>query len=266
MRERVARMGSAVVVLAVVVLAVVVFLAFAFAFAGPAAADTTGRYALEMSGERYGLVVLKPAPAQLVVSTQEVPRPLVTLLTGFASGKPVKRDVRLSSGAIIRKTKDARLVAVHLPQLGAGGAPEVELAFTAAPLTTQPLLSVSAKESAPPPASARITTFRIEVASIPTVAAPKLDAITLTQKPDGTVTTGVVGFEAGAGGAPPFAAWQKANGGHPAPRTVKIEYVAADGAAILELQLERCMPTEVVPQGANGTTRIAMTCGGVRAR
>ena len=63
-----------------------------------------------------------------------------------------------------------------------------------------------------------------------------------------------------------FAAWQKANGGHPAPRTVKIEYVAADGAAILELQLERCMPTEVLPQGANGTTRIAMTCGGVRAR
>ena len=235
------------------------------ALAGSASADTTGSYALEMSGERYGLVTLKPDAAQLVLTTQDVPRPLVTLVTAFASGKTVKRDVRLASGAIIRRTKDARLVAVHLPQLGAGGTADVELAFTAAPLTQQPLLSVSAKESAPPPASARIASFRIDVSGLAAIAAPKLDAITLTQKPDGTVTTGTIGFEAGAGGAPPFMAWQKASGGHPQPRTVKIEYVGADGAAILELQLERCAPTTVVPQGANGTTRVTVTCASVRA-
>ena len=186
-------------------------------------------------------------------------------MTAFASGKPVKRDVRLASGAIIRRTNAARLVAVHLPLLGAGGAADVELGFAAAPLTTQPLLSVSAKESSAPPASARIASFRIDVSGLPAIAAPKLDAITLTQKPDGTATTGTIGFEAGAGGAPPFMAWQKANRGHPGPRTVKIEYVAADGAAILELLLERCTPTTVVPQGANGTTRVTLTCASVRA-
>ena len=95
--------------------------------------------------------------------------------------------------------------------------------------------------------------------------APKLDAITLTQRPDGTTVTGAIGFEAGAGAAPPFVTWQRSNGGHPAGRTVRIEYVGADGAAILELQLARCVPTAVVPQGANGTTRIAVTCGALRA-
>ena len=252
MRQRVARSASAVFVL--------------FGLAASASADTTGRYTLEMSGERYGLVTLKPDAAQLVLTTQDVPRPLVTLVTAFASGKPVKRDVRLASGAIVRRTKEARLVAVHLPQLGAGGSADVELGFTAAPLTTQPLLSVSAKESAPPPASARIASFRIDVGGLAAIAAPKLDAITLTQKADGSATTGTVGFEAGAGGAPPFVAWQKSSGGHPAQRTVRIEYVGADGAAILELQLERCTPAAVVPQGANGTTRVTLSCASVRAR
>ena len=86
MREHAAPMGCAVVIL--------------LALAGSAAADTTGRYALEMSGERYGLVVLKPDATQLVVSVQDLPRPLVSLVTAFASGKPVKRDMRLASGAI----------------------------------------------------------------------------------------------------------------------------------------------------------------------
>lgn len=251
MRQRVARSTGAVFVLIVL--------------AGSASADTTGRYALEMSGERYGLVTLKPDAAQLVLTTPDVPRPLVTLVTAFASGKPVKRDVRLASGAIVRRTNAARLVTVHLPQLGAGGAADVELCFTAASLTTQPLLAVSAKESAPPPASARIASFRVDVGGVPPIAAPKLDAITLAQKPDGTATTGTIGFEVGAGGAPPFVAWQRSNGGHAASRSVKIEYVGADGAAILELQLERCTPTTVVPQGANGTTRVTLTCASVRA-
>lgn len=229
-----------------------------------ASADTTGRFALEMSGERYGLVGLKSTEAaQLVVSTQDVTRPLVTLVGAFASGKPVKRDVRLASGAVIRRTNEARLTSVKLPQLGSGGAADVELAFAAAPLATQPLLS--AKESPPLPAGARITSFRVDVAGMQPIAAPKLDAVTLTQKADGSVVTGAIGFEAGAGGAPPFVAWQKSNGGRPGARTVRIEYVGADGAAILELQLDRCTPSAVLPQGANGTTRITLTCASARA-
>jgi hypothetical protein len=74
------------------------------------------------------------------------------------------------------------------------------------------------------------------------------------------VTTGDIVFEAAAGGAPPFTAWQK---GRPSPRTVRIEYVGADGAAILSLQLDRCTPSAVVPMGANGTTKITLACASV---
>jgi hypothetical protein len=43
-----------------------------------------------------------------------------------------------------------------------------------------------------------------------------------------------------------------------------VEYVGADGVAILKVRLDRCVPSHVVPLGANGTTRITLACGGVR--
>ena len=232
---------------------------FGLLVAGTAHADGTNRFALEMSGVRYGLVVLKTtATAQLVFSTQDVAPPLVALVGTFAQGKPVKKDVRLSSGAVVRKANDARLASVRLPALGSGGVADVELAFVAAPLATQPLLSAS--ELPPLLATARITGFRLDVNGMKPIEAPKLDAITLAQKADGTTTAGEIAFEAAAGGAPPFAGWQKSNGGHPPTRTVRIQYVGAEGSAILELQLEHCRPTAVLPMGASGTTRITLAC------
>ena len=40
---------------------------------------------------------------------------LVTLVDGFVQGKAVKRDVRLTSGAVVRKTEGARLLHVPVP-------------------------------------------------------------------------------------------------------------------------------------------------------
>jgi len=198
----------------------------------------------------------------LVIGAQEIAPSLVTLVDGFTQGKPVKRGVRLTSGAVVRKAEGARLLSVRLPALGSGGAADLELAFAVPSITTQPLLS--AKEAPPPPASARITGFRVDISGMQAIEAPKIDAITVTQKPDGAATTGEIALEVAAGGAPPFALWHKASAGKGAPRTLRVEYIGGDGAAILKLQLDRCTPSSVKPLGASGTTRITLACGGVR--
>lgn len=228
-----------------------------------ARADERALFSLDLSGTRYGLVrATALAEGKLVIETEDIAPSLVTLIDGFVRGLPVKRDVRLTSGAVVRKTEGARLLSVKLPALGSGGTPDLELAFAVQTLTTQPLLS--AKQAAAPPASARITEFRVDVSGMQTIGAAKLDAITVTQKPDGSATTGDVAFEVAAGGAPPFIAWQKASAARPAPRALRLEYVGADGVAILKVRLERCTPSRVVPLGASGTTRITLACGGVR--
>ena len=232
-------------------------------FALTARGDERALFSLDLSGTRYGLVRATPlVEGKLVVETEDISPALVTLIDGFLRGSPVKRDVRLTSGAVIRKAEGARLLSVRLPALGSGGTPDVELAFAAQTLTTQPLLS--AKQAAAAPASARITELRVDVSGMQTTLAAKLDAITVTQKPDGSATTGDVAFEVAAGGAPPFVAWQKASATKPAPRALRVEYVGADGVAILKVRLERCTPSRVTPLGASGTTRITLACGGVR--
>lgn len=228
-------------------------------------APLAGRFALDLSGVRYGFVrAIEPVekgagPQQLVLATSDIAPSLGALVDTYAQGKAVKRDVRLTSGAVMRKANDARLVSVKLPALGAGGGTDVELAFVAPSITTQPLLS--AKEAPPPPASARITGFRVGISGMDAIEAPKLDAITLAQKADGSVATGDLAIEVGAGGAPPFVAWQK----KPAPRAMHVEYTSTDGTALLKLNLERCVPAAVKPLGANGTTRITLSCASLRS-
>lgn len=227
------------------------------------------RFALDLGGVRQGFVHATVEPdksaavqQRLVLTAQDVAPSLASLITTFVRGSVVKRDVRLTSGAVVRKANDGRLASVKLPALGSGGAAEVELGFVVAALTTQPLLS--AKEAPPSPSSARITGFRVDLTGMQAIEAPKLDAITITQKPDGSATTGDIAIEVAAGGAPPFVAWQKSGGARPAPRTMRLEYVGGEGAVILELQLERCAPSSVTPRGASGTTRIVLACSGVR--
>ncbi len=229
------------------------------------ATSTTNRFALQLGGVPYGLVnaTTTPSAQQLLVTTADIASPLVSLVGTFAQGKPVKRNLSLASGAVVRRANDARLTSVKLPAMGGGGTADIELVFVAPTVTTQPLLS--AKVAPPLPATARITGFRIDVSGLKPIEAPKLDGIALTQRSDGTVTAGDIVFEAAAGGAPPFTAWQKANGARPVPRTVRVEYFGGDGKAVVELQLDRCVMASLTPLGANGTTRITLTCAGVHA-
>jgi hypothetical protein len=229
-------------------------------------------FALDLAGVRQGFVRAtvgpdksSPSMQRLVLTAQDVAPSLATLVETFAQSKIVKRDIRLTSGAVVRKANDGRLASVKLPALGFGGAADVELGFLVAGVTTQPLLS--AKEAPPSPASARITGFRVDLTGMHAIEAPKLDAISITQKPDGSATTGDIAIEVAAGGAPPFVAWQKSSGTSGAkasPRTMHVEYIGTDGAVILKLQLDRCTPGSVTPLGANGTTRIVLSCAGVR--
>lgn len=224
----------------------------------------TGHFALEIGGVGHGLVRTVESGSSLVLGAQEVPPSLAGLVDTFFHGKPRKCDLRLTSGAVVRKANDARLVSVKLPALGSGGVADLELAFTVPSITTHPLLS--AKESRPPPASARITTFRVGLSGMPAIEAPKLEAITVTQRPDGTASASVgseIAFEVAAGGAPPFVAWQKAGGGKPPSRALDIEYVGSAGTAILELRFDRCTPSSVKPLGASATTRITLACTSV---
>ena len=226
----------------------------------PAHAEPTNRLALELSGTRVGPVLAKAADRQLDVTVSEVTAPVVALASSFTQGRALKRDIRLSTGALVRKTNEAHLASIKYPAMGYGGGADVELVFAASPLTTSPLLS--AKEAPPLPAGQRITDFRIDVPGLDTSEAPKLEAITITQKADGTATTGPITFETKAGGGRTFMAWQKSKG---AARSLHIEYVGAKGAAIMKLDSERCLPTTVLPLGESGTTRVTLTCGSIRA-
>ena len=226
------------------------------------------RFALDLGGVRQGFVhatVERNEPSsRLVLGAQDIAPSLARLVETFAQSKPVKRDVRLTSGAVVRKANDARLTSVKLPALGSGGTAEIELGFAVSAVTTQPLLS--AKEAPPSPSSARITGFRVDLTGMQAIDAPKLDAITITQKADGSATTGDLAIEVAAGGAPPFVAWQKSNGAKPAPRTMRLEYVGSDGAVVSRLQLDRCTPSSVTPLGASGTTRITLSCASLSQR
>jgi hypothetical protein len=233
-------------------------------------ASASNRFALDLGGVRHGFVratvdVERTATGQqhLVLTAQELTPSLVAILETFAQGKVVKKDLRLTSGAVVRKANDARLVSARLPALGSGGSTDIELGFDVPSITTQPLLS--AKEAPPSPASARVTGFRVDLTGLQAVEAPKLDAITITQRADGTsAASGEIGFDVAAGGAPPFLAWQKASAGRPSPRAMNVEYIGNDGAAIVKVHLDRCTPTAVKPMGASGTTRITLACSAVR--
>jgi hypothetical protein len=255
-------------------LALSAFVALCALVPGSASADdrasASSRFALDVGGVRHGFVrasvdIERTATGQqhLVLTAPELAPPLVTVLDAFTQSKVVKKDVRLTSGAVVRKANDARLVSARFPSLGGGGSTDVELGFDAAAITTQPLLS--AKEAPPSPSSARITGFRVALTGLSAIDAPKLDSITVTQRSDGAATTGEIGFDVAAGGAAPFVAWQKASSGRSAPRSMSVEYIGGDGVVILRFQLDRCAPTSVRPMGASGTTRITLACVGLRS-
>ncbi|MBX3186731.1 MAG: hypothetical protein KF819_06935 [Labilithrix sp.] len=223
-----------------------------------------GTFLLQIGETRVGSVratelAERPGAPNLVVSSAEITPALGAIVDGFAAGKALRSSVRLSTGAVAKKAEGARLASVKLPAMGAGGALDLELGFLAPSITTQPVLSL-ARASARSPSGGRITGFRVALDGLPAGSASKLDAITIVHRPDGAVTTSAIGFEVTAGGAPPFSKWLE----KPTARGMHVEYVGADGSALLKIQLDRCAPSSVTPMGASATTRVSVRCAAVR--
>ncbi|MBS2018656.1 MAG: hypothetical protein JST00_37665 [Deltaproteobacteria bacterium] len=238
-------------------------LLLALSVSGLAAADTGGTFLLSMGELQVGTVratlspeQAKPAAPNLVMSTTEVTPGVIVIVDGFVGGRALTTNLRLSTGAVVKKADRAKLTSVKLPSMGAGGAPELELGFLAPSVTTSPVLSLK-QASAKTPAGSRIESFRVDVAGMPPIVASKLDAIVLVQKEAAGVTpSSDVALEVAAGGATPFVAWSK----KPTPRTTGVEYVGPDGSALVKVKLESCAPSSVTPLGASGTTRVVLRC------
>ena len=238
---------------------------------GAALADDTSRaggtFLLSMGELQVGNVRATMAPEQpkpsapnLVMATTDITPGVIVIVDRFVSGRPLATNLHLSTGAIVKKADRAKLTTVRLPSMGAGGAAEIELGFLAPSITTQPVLSLK-QASAKTPAGTRIDTFRVDVSGMAPVTASKLDAIQLAQKEGaGVIPTTELVVEVGAGGAPPFTAWSKKKD----PRSLGVEYVGADGAALLKVKLESCTPSSVTPLGASGTTRIVVRCASAK--
>jgi|GEM_PF-3010752 len=200
-----------------------------------------------------------PAP-NLVLTSAEITPALGAILDGFVAGKALRTSVRLSTGAVVKKAPDARLVSVRLPAMGGGGTPDVELGFLAGALSTQPVLSVK-QAGTRTPVGSKINDFRVELTGLPPISASKLEALELIQH-DGSVSSPRdVVLEVAAGGAPPFTAWSK----KPAPKVLGLEYVGADGRPLLKLRLDACTPSAVTPLGASSTTRVVLRCAAAAA-
>lgn len=198
----------------------------------------------------------KPSAPNLVMATSEITPGVIVVVDGFVSGRALQTNLRLSTGAVVKKADRAKLSTVKLPPMGGGGASEIELGFLAPSITTSPVLSLK-QVSAKTPVGTRIDSFRVDVSGMAPVTASKLDAIQLVQKEGaGVAPTAEIAIEVGAGGAPPFTAWSK----KPAARTLGVEYVGPDGAALLKLKLDTCTPASVTPLGASGTTRVVLRC------
>lgn len=225
--------------------------------------DRSGTFLLSMGELQVGSVRATVAPEQpkpsapnLLMSTGQVTPGVIVIVDRFVAGRGLQTNLRLSTGAVVKKADRAKLSSVKMPAMGGGGAPEIELGFLAPSITTSPVLSLE-QASAKSPNGTRIDSFRVDVSGMAPVTASKLDAIQLVQKEGTGVTpTAEIALEVGAGGAPPFTAWSK----KPAARTLGVEYVGPDGAALLKLKLESCTPASVTPLGASGTTRVVLRC------
>jgi len=252
------------------VIAVIAALAAVPAVARVARADASlrvplGTFLLQLGDAKVGSVRLLEGTREgsLVVSSGDVSPAVVSIVEAFVAGKTLKKDLKLSAGAVMRKAEGARLSVVKLPAMGSGGAAEIELDFVAPTVTTQPLLSLKTVAATSTP-GARISSFRVDLSSASvssSVPAAKLDAITLTQRPDGVVAPSPeLTLEIPTGGAGPVTAWSKVHAAKASPRALGVEYVGADGAAILKVRLEGCVPTSVVPMGASAATRVVVRC------
>lgn len=216
---------------------------------------------LTLDGVDSGFVRATTIPSDgkksVTITAAEPTRPLIGAVRMFLDGKAPKKGTSLvlSTGAVVQKVSDARLVDVRLPSY-AGNANELLLTFEAASSTTSPSLRAASDRSKP--VGTKLAGFRLTLADLPVNEATRLDAISIRNK-EGAAIPGAFSFDVPSKDAPAFLAWSKK--GASSSREGTIEYVSSTGEAILTMKVTACTATSAKIDGP--VTHVAVTCARV---
>ena len=234
----------------------VLFSAVILFVAVPAGAAPDASYGLELEGiGKVGVVKSIEGGDEarpLTTTFGDVPAGLSSLVAGFADGKSIATKLTLTNGVTIKRAREARLVRVHLPSIGAGGASDVALVFSASPLTPSPWLSP--KNVVLPAPGKKIADARVDAGQGIRVA--RLSAIEITQT-SGKAATNEITIEGEPGSLPAISAWSKSK----AVRSLSIDYVDPDVKTLIRIRLDGCTPKSFVPTPAT----LTLACTGVRS-
>lgn len=209
---------------------------------------------LRIDGKAAGDVrVATGEPKTIAMTASSISPGLAAVLGELFGGSSVRKELQLQDGAAIRRVSGAVLRSVRMPAVGSGGAPDVELTWEVAAVTTRMALTPTALTAAKEPP--RIGGVHAIVEGLAAPPATAVGAFTVT--PHGAPSLTDVVLELPAGGARPFAAWQAER----SLRRVRVTYVDADDNALVELALEGCTAASVVPTPP--TARATLRCARV---
>lgn len=234
------------------------------ALASTARADSyaNGAFTLDVAGAHAGWVrsVEGDAPREdgavaVAVRFDAVSPALARVVTTWLDGKTGEVDFALTSAAVIRKAKAARIASVRVPAIGFGAPDPFEIGFEAKTIGTAPLLRPAADTAVPQ--GDRLAAFHVDLGGKP-VPVAKLGSLAL-RRASGGVSPAELVVEVSAGETQPWLAWSKAGGTKP----IRVDYVTSAEKPVLRVTLDGCRPTSVKP--TNGpTTRIALACTSAR--
>ena len=228
----------------------------------PAHADdrshAAGAFALSLDGADSGFVRSAPSmeggKKTLVISTEQPSGPLLGTVRAFLDGKTSKKNIVLSTPAIIQKANDARLVDVRFPSY-AGGANDLALTFEVPSTSSSPSLRAASDRAKP--AGLKLAGFRLSMGDLPTSEATRLDSVAVKNK-EGAAVPGAFTFDVPSRDAPAWLAWTKKGGA----REGSIEYVSPTGEPILMVKVGGCTPSSAKIDGP--VTHVVVQC--TRAR
>ena len=229
----------------------------------PAHADdrgsTNGAFALVLDGAESGLVRSIPAVRDgkkaILISTEQPSAPLLGTVRAFLDGKASKKNLVLSTPAVIQKANDARLVDVRLPSY-AGGANDLALTFEVASTSSSPSLRAASDKAKP--AGLKLAGFRLSIGDLPTSEATRLDSVAVKNREGASVPSSFT-FDVPSRDAPAYLAWAK----KAAPRDGSIEYVSMAGEPILAVKIAGCTASSARIDGP--VTHVVVQCTRARA-
>jgi len=202
------------------------------------------------------------AKKTITIQTSDPTMALLNVVKAYLDGKgPPKRSLVLSTGAVIEKANDARLVDVRFPSY-AGGSNDIALVFEAPTITTSPSLRIASDRARP--STLKLTSFRLALGDLPTTEATRLDSLLVKAKEGAPVPQGLA-FDVPSKDAPALLAWSK----KPTAREGAIEYVGPTGETLLNVKVAGCAPNGTTSQGSavkidGPVTHVAVSCARVK--